>query len=80
MNEVIIYQANDGVCIVAPADCGLSVVDIGKKDVPAGVNFWVVDISNLPRSPIDAWELDMDALGSPDGVGGTFIPEEKNND
>lgn len=57
-----------------PADNQLSVLQIGQKDVPAGIPFWIVDASDVPadRTFRDAWELDEAAMGVPDGYGGTY--------
>lgn len=72
MNKRIIYQAAGlPVSVMIPADCGLTIEQIGRKDVPAGVPFWIVDSSTIPadRSLRDAWELDVVALGEPAGYG-----------
>lgn len=72
MDARIIYQPATGpAAVLMPIDCGLSVLDIGKKDVPAGLPFWIVDSSAIPqdRTFRDAWELDAASLGTPSGVG-----------
>lgn len=65
----IIYEGKEGVLALLDPDmhCGLSVLDIGKKDVPKGVPFWIVDVSGLVDIPVEAWEIDSSVL--PDGVG-----------
>jgi hypothetical protein len=81
--DVIIFQTPDGVALLQPfTGCGLSVLDIGKKDVFPGSPFWITDSSTLPvNQPQVTWELDTDSLGDPDGYGGTYIQEaEKGND
>jgi len=59
MNKRIIYP-NDfgGVSIIVPADCGLTIEEIAAKDVPAGRQYKIVDVSEIPsdRSFRDAWE------------------------
>lgn len=71
MTERVIIYPNEtgGVAVVMPAiECGLSVEDIARKDVPAGVPYMIVDASTLPRDLtfFDAWEADFSA---PDGYG-----------
>ncbi len=68
MNQRIIYQSDDGgVCVIVPAVS----VELAKKDVPAGKEYWIVDVADIPedRSFRNAWQLD-DTLGSPHGIGG----------
>lgn len=77
MDKVIVYQV-DGqpVSIIYPCDCGLSLEQIGQKDAPTGVPFWIVNASDLPqdRSDRDAWLLDEEQMGLPVGNGGTYKP------
>lgn len=59
MNKRIIYPTNDGVAIIVPApECGLTIEEIAAKDVPAGVEFKIVDVSDIPedRTFRNAWE------------------------
>ena len=60
MNKRIIYKTDDGgVAIIAPAlDCGLTIEEIAAKDVPAGKQFEIVDVSDIPtdRTFRNAWE------------------------
>ena len=60
MNKRIIYLTDDsGVAIIIPAPgCGLTVEEIAAKDVPVGVQYKVVDVSEIPtdRTFRDAWE------------------------
>jgi hypothetical protein len=60
MNERIIYQNDDGgVSIIVPApECGLTIEEIAAKDVPAGKEFKIVDVSDIPedRTFRSAWE------------------------
>jgi hypothetical protein len=66
----IIHPGHDGtVCVVIPAaNCGISLEEIARKDVPAGVPYKIVDASVIPsdRSFRDAWEADF---SEPDGYG-----------
>jgi len=78
--EVIVFETNNAVKVIFPAlDCGLSVMDIGKKDVPHGVNFWIAKDSILPEVAIEAWEINAEKLGPAAGVGGTYVPVEIKN-
>lgn len=73
MESRIVYQLdNQPVSILIPCECGMTIEQIGRKDVPAGAPFWIVDSADVPgdRSERDAWELDVDSMGEPDGVGG----------
>lgn len=73
MDKRIIFQA-DGrpVSVLIPADCGMTLEQIGQKDVPAGVPFWIVEASTIPtdRTFRDAWQLDVASMGEPSGFGG----------
>lgn len=61
MNQRIIYPTEDGgVAIIIPApDCGLSIEEIAKKDVPHGKPYKIVDVSDIPsdRTFRNAWEF-----------------------
>ena len=70
MNKRIIYKNTDGsISIIIPADCGLTVEQIAQKDVPTGLNYKIVDVSEVPsdREFRDAWTIDDAELT--DGVG-----------
>ena len=70
MNKVIVYPNEDGgICVVYPAPgCNLSIVEIARKDVPSGVPYLIVDVSELPADHtfFDAFTADF---SSPDGYG-----------
>ena len=55
----IIYPNDDGgVSIIIPSDnCGLSVEEIARKDVPTGKAYQIVDVADVPsdRSFRNAW-------------------------
>lgn len=57
MNQRIIYQTDEGVAIIVPADCGLTIEEIAAKDVPAGTPYQIVDVSEIPsdRTFRGAW-------------------------
>ena len=66
----IVYPTdNNSIAIIIPCDCGLSIEEIAKKDVPNGVKYKIIDSSELPtdRSTRDAWTIDF---GKYDGIGG----------
>ncbi len=56
----IIYPTVDGrVAVIVPADeCGLTIEEIAAKDVPQGVPFKIVDVTDIPsdRTFRNAWE------------------------
>ena len=69
----IVYQlADQPVAIIIPCECGLTIEQIGQKDVPQGVPFWIVPADTIPtdRTFRDAWELDVESMGEPSGFGG----------
>ena len=73
MDQRIVYQLTDQpVAILIPCECGLTIEQIGQKDVPQGVPFWIVPADSLPtdRTLRDAWELDVASMGEPSGFGG----------
>ena len=55
----IIFPNDDGgVSVIIPSDnCGLSVEDIARKDVPTGKAYQIVDVADVPsdRSFRNAW-------------------------
>lgn len=61
MDKRIIYKTDEGgVAIIVPApDCGLTIDEIAKKDVPAGKQYFIVDASEIPtdRTFRNAWEI-----------------------
>ena len=61
MNQRIIYPTDDGgVAIIVPApECGLTIEEIAAKDVPAGKEFQIVDVADIPtdRTFRNAWEM-----------------------
>ena len=57
MNKRIIYPTDDGVSVIVPADCGLTIEEIAAKDVPAGVSYKIVDVADIPSERLfrNAW-------------------------
>lgn len=66
MNRII-YKTESGIAILIPTG-ELSIDDVAKKDVPAGIVYKIVDISDIPedRTFRAAWEADF---SNPDGYG-----------
>jgi hypothetical protein len=59
MSQRIIYPTDDnGVAIIIPADCGLSIEEIAAKDVPKGKPYKIIDVADIPsdRTFRNAWE------------------------
>ena len=70
MDKRIIYKNTDGtIAIIIPADCGLTVEQIAQKDVPTGLKYKIVNVSEISsdRTFRDAWTIDDAELT--DGVG-----------
>jgi hypothetical protein len=81
MNEEIktirlVYEdPNTGMlCIVHPTG-ETSLEYIINNAIPKDFPYWQINESFIPedRSFRDAWELDVDYLGEPDGVGGAEL-------
>jgi hypothetical protein len=70
MNKRIIYEnKSGGISVLTPVlSSGLSIEDLARKDVPAGVPYKIVDVTDIPtdRTFRNAWEADF---SSPDGYG-----------
>ena len=70
MDKRIIYKNDDeSVAIIVPADCGLTIEQIAKKDVPTGKAYKIIEDNELPSSREfrNAWTIDDAELT--DGVG-----------
>jgi hypothetical protein len=70
MDKRVIYKnTNNTIGIIVPSDCGLTIEQIAKKDVPTGKKYKIVDKSEISsdRTFRDAWEIDESELT--DGVG-----------
>ena len=68
MNKIIVYPNGDGIAVLVPCDCGLTVEEIARKDTPAGLPFLILDATDLPAdaSTRPAWRADF---SEPDGYG-----------
>jgi len=70
MDKRIIYKNTDGIInIILPIDSSLTVEEIARKDVPTGLSYKIVNVSEIPseRTFRDAWTIDDAELT--DGVG-----------
>ena len=65
----IIYQTEQGLVVLIPSG-NLDISEVARKDVPANVNYWIVEDNEIPsdREFRNAWELDEN-IGEPDGQG-----------
>ena len=65
----IIYQTEEGLAVIVPSG-KLAIEEVARKDVPAGVDYWIVEDNEVPsdRTFRNAWELDEN-IGEPDGQG-----------
>lgn len=63
MEQRIIYQTEEGgVAVIVPAiNSGLTIEEIARKDVPAGVPYRIIDVADVPedRTFRNAWEADF---------------------
>jgi len=66
--KIIVYtQSNNQVAVLIPCTTELTLLEIGIKDVPKDIPFWIVDQNELPSTPQETWKLEN--MGQPDGVG-----------
>lgn len=69
---IIIYQTEQtGVSIVTPSP-EYDLDFVAKKSVPNAVPYWIVNeniLDGLDPQNREAWELDLVALGEPQGYG-----------
>lgn len=69
MDSIIIYPNDEGhLSFVYPANCGITIQEIARKDVPAGKPFLIIPDAQVPRdhSFFEAFEADF---STPDGYG-----------
>ena len=70
MDKRIIYKNTDSsIAIIVPANCGLTVEQIARKDVPTGKSYKIINVSEISsdRTFRNAWTIDDAELT--DGVG-----------
>jgi hypothetical protein len=66
--KIIVYtQTNNQVAVLIPCTTELTLLEIGIKDVPKDILFWIVDNTELPNTPQETWKLEN--MGEPDGIG-----------
>ncbi|HED1421379.1 TPA: hypothetical protein R4S64_003426 [Kluyvera georgiana] len=71
MQQVIVFELDGATAIMAAApNIGLTILQIGQKDVPDGLPFWIVDASIIT----DDYVIEPEVLGEPSGYGGTYQP------
>jgi hypothetical protein len=70
MSKLIIYQSETGnaILVIPAPNCGISIEEIARKDVPEGLPYHIVDAAQIPsdRTFYNAWEADF---SNPDGHG-----------
>ena len=70
MNKRIIYQnSTGGISVLIPCKCELTIDEIAKKDVPTGLPYKIINVSQVPvdRETRETWTVDVRDLN--DGVG-----------
>jgi hypothetical protein len=70
MNIIIYIQDNGTPAVITPSPSALEqygIEAIAQKDVPAGKPYKIIDASELPSAPQEAWIVDESQLN--DGVG-----------
>lgn len=68
-NTVILYTQNGRLRFISPCvDCGLSLQEIARKDVPFGCGYRFFDSNSIPATTefFEAWTADF---SNPDGYG-----------
>ncbi|OAT53139.1 hypothetical protein M989_02147 [Kluyvera georgiana ATCC 51603] len=69
--QVIVFELDGSAAIMAAApNISLTILQIGQKDVPDGLPFWIVDASIIT----DDYVIEPEVLGEPSGYGGTYQP------
>ena len=68
--KVIVYQIDGNVVILYPSNF-LPLEEIARKDVPTGIPFKILDLSDLPQNDVfrEAWVLEISV---PDGYGANY--------
>lgn len=66
--QAIIFPNQTSISVMRPLDCGLTIQEIARKDVPFGVPYRIIDAALIPedRTYRDAWTADFT---NPDGAG-----------
>lgn len=80
VNKRIIYPNDEnGVSIIVPADCGLTIEQIAAKDVPAGKPYKIVSVEDIPtdRTFRNAWTVNEADLTDGVGAESNEFPQEQ---
>ena len=66
--QAIIFPNLSTISVMRPLECGLTIQEIARKDVPFGVPYRIIDAALIPedRTYRDAWAADF---STPDGTG-----------
>lgn len=74
IKQRIVYPLDEGIVVITPLACGLTVEQIAAKDVPAGTPYLIVDATDIPadRTYRAAWTCDF---SQPDGYGVGYVPD-----
>jgi hypothetical protein len=67
--KIVFLQDNGNLALIFPApECGLSIEEIARKDVPSGVAYRIINDTDIPSDHeyFNAWTIDM---SNPDGYG-----------
>jgi hypothetical protein len=67
MKLIVYTQSNNQVAVLIPCTTELTLLEIGIKDVPKNILFWIIDQSELLDTPQETWKLEN--MGQPDGIG-----------
>jgi len=67
MNKILIYSNNNKISIVVPCTTELTLKEIGEKDIPNNIPFWIINHEDLPNTPQETWKLEN--MGEPSGYG-----------
>lgn len=73
--RIMYKNIDNSVGVLIPTQEALSfatIEQIAEKDVPQDLPYWIVSADDIPtdRSQREAWEIDEDEMGDPDGFGG----------
>lgn len=66
MSLAIVFESAEGTIAVGGVAAGQDVLEVAKTIVPTGKPFLLVDSTNLPTEPQEAWEVDF---SNPTGYG-----------
>lgn len=67
MKLIVYTQSNNQVAVLIPCTTELTLKEIGIKDVPKDIPFWIIDSIELPNTQQESWKLED--MGQPDGIG-----------